>query len=269
VPTREKANATPVRSISTDEVDRARSLLAANARELLEESDLLIKHGKVARSYTLAHLACEELAKIPMVCTAALRAAAGEQLDWNEVVEDLRRHASKLKVLPIVGYFLDGNTQNDADVRRLKRELNGLSELNQLKNASIYVDYDNEAGTFKRPAEVVTKEMAESMREEARRRYDVIAGADGRLPPMRVVAADSAEMRAVRILYQFMCLVGEVDTEKAEIQEIVRELGLLLRTPQSDRRIGEALARLWAVLWRRRQDTPSFRTPRRRDKASH
>lgn len=84
-------------TLSLAEIESLRGLVLQNARELLTEAELLFEHGKLARTYTLAHLSLEELAKLPILAACGVRLANGESIQWARLDATLRSHEQKLE----------------------------------------------------------------------------------------------------------------------------------------------------------------------------
>jgi len=51
------------------EIEEGRKKILENGLELIQEAELLFEHQRYARSYSLSHLATEELMKIQMLNT--------------------------------------------------------------------------------------------------------------------------------------------------------------------------------------------------------
>jgi len=77
-----------MKPLSSDQVEIARVQILENATSLLQESNLLFENGLFARSYTLAHLASEDMVKIPMLVRAILDELAGIPYDCGKWTSD-------------------------------------------------------------------------------------------------------------------------------------------------------------------------------------
>src|SRR5207245_66540 len=60
-----------------------------NARDLVGDATLLAEAERLPRAFALAYFGLEELAKVPLLVTAALRIANGEVVDYREMEADL------------------------------------------------------------------------------------------------------------------------------------------------------------------------------------
>ena len=86
-----------MKPMSIEDTFQVASAVLGNAKELVDEARLLLEHRKFARTFALAHLACEELAKPPVFFTIAMLIAQGEQIPWPKVDEQLREHMTKIR----------------------------------------------------------------------------------------------------------------------------------------------------------------------------
>ena len=84
-----------MRPLSVGEIEEARAGVLENSRELVQEAELQLSTRKHARAYALARLACEEMAKIPMVVRAATDSLRGRKADWAKVDRRLHNHSEK------------------------------------------------------------------------------------------------------------------------------------------------------------------------------
>jgi len=139
-----------------------------NARELVEEAELLLGKERYARAYALAHLACEEMAKIPMLVRAVTGALMGLEFDWAKLERRLRSHRDKVTGILFIDYVVDPNMEDDADIERLREDLKRLPLYNKLKNWSLYTDLSE--GVFHKPSEVISEHLAAGLVKLARGR---------------------------------------------------------------------------------------------------
>ena len=133
-----------------------------NACELLDESLLLFKGKYFPRAYLLAHLASEELAKLPIIYGTRVRMKGKEEIDWRHFKKRLTGHQAKLRSIALFDYMNDefdliGNT----DVERYNNQLGFIKKYDLLKNMGLYSGY-HENTVFK-PSEQFDSELAESM----------------------------------------------------------------------------------------------------------
>ena len=152
-------------NLNVSEICISVSKLTDNARELLEEAELLFNNRHFARAFTLAHLASEEIAKIPSLIEAAIDLSKGKIPNWEDA--DLRKHPQKIKRglnMEIIQAFY--TSAGKIDVEKLKEAEQIAIDLNNLKNDSLYVNVSK----GKKPSEVISQETATNAIQETRRR---------------------------------------------------------------------------------------------------
>jgi chorismate-pyruvate lyase len=78
---------------------------------------VLLHGGQPPRVYALAVLACEEVAKLPMLTRAGADTALGRPVNWKRLEERLRSHSEKLASLAMMNVFLGDLPDNPAELR--------------------------------------------------------------------------------------------------------------------------------------------------------
>lgn len=150
-----------MKRLSVDQIEEARIKLLANAKSLFSEAELLFDHGFFARSYTLAHICCEELAKIPMLAGAGLDLENGDEVDWGKLAKRLTSHVEKIKAVHAHDYFRSEIRADDADLKQYEQALTTTSHLNNMKNNSLYAGQVD--SNFLSPSEVISIEATEEL----------------------------------------------------------------------------------------------------------
>jgi len=158
-----------MRTINISEIEEARVKILDNASELIEEAELLFSNGKYARAYSLAHLACEEMAKIPMIVRAATETLRGKRFDWSKLNRRLKSHAEKIKGILLIDYILDPEIENDIDIKRFKESLKMIPFYNMLKNYSLYTSLIDD--TFHKPSELISADLSMGLLKLAHKRF--------------------------------------------------------------------------------------------------
>jgi len=133
-----------------------------NADELYDEARLLADAGHVARALLLHQISLEECGKLEMLYVSTAEVLRGQTVDMKRLSRAFSKHAAKNRTN---AYFLD---KSDAELAAEEQDDAGaayqaFSQLqdqfheksNDLKNASLYVDYD---GSFRAPREAITTE---------------------------------------------------------------------------------------------------------------
>lgn len=133
-----------------------------NADELFDEARMLADAGRVARALLLHQISLEECAKAELLYVSLSEVLRGQPVDLKQLSKVLARHAAKNKsnayFLPKSMAEVGAGEQGDSKAavgafNELKEAFH--TESNDLKNASLYVDFE---GTFKAPSEVITQE---------------------------------------------------------------------------------------------------------------
>lgn len=81
--------------LKVEDIEAIYKKIYSNACELIEDAELLYEHQRYARSYLSAQIAFEELGKLPMLFTAALKLYNGSKVDWRDLSSRLRNHKTK------------------------------------------------------------------------------------------------------------------------------------------------------------------------------
>lgn len=157
-----------MKPLSIDQIEEARSKILLNATELIEEAELLLRNGRFTRAYSLAHLACEEMARIPMLVRAAMDKTRKRPVDWKRLDRRLRSHTEKITGILHTDYLMDPHTKNDEDIKRLNESLAKVEDFNMLKNQSLYTTLVGDS--FLRPFETIPPDLATNLVELARNR---------------------------------------------------------------------------------------------------
>lgn len=164
----------PISNLTPEEVQQACEAALANADDLLAEADILREHGRCARAYFLAHVACEELGKLPVLTTAAVSEWMGNPVDWKRIDHALRSHGYKMKQVLFMdslhhreGGVAQGQADYNADVKRMKTYLD-------FKNASLYSFQS--VDMFATPQAAIPCESFDALRGLAQGRRDAFEG---------------------------------------------------------------------------------------------
>lgn len=142
-------------------IDGARKTVM-NADELFDEARLLADAGHIARALLLHQISLEECGKLEMLYVTTAEVLRGEAVDMKRLSRAFSKHAAKNRTN---SYFL---AKSEAEIAAEEQDDMGaayeaFNELqaefhqksNDLKNASLYVDYD---GSFHAPRDVISAE---------------------------------------------------------------------------------------------------------------
>ncbi len=143
-----------------NQIDEYMQTLIVNAKALLRESEVLFEHKAFARSYTLSHIAREEIVMCKILYATGLRITSGIEVDWKLTMKRLQSHQLKLKQEiagnSILAAMLDGKEDfgkmtGSADVLPYKTH--------NMKINSLYVDISTD-GKMSDPSKVISKRLA-------------------------------------------------------------------------------------------------------------
>lgn len=147
-------------------VESGFALILQNARDLIEESEILFAAERWPRAYALAHLASEELAKLPMIFGYASRVRLCGLDDWGSFYKRFCNHQAKWRGIESLSYLLDSATEANADVKRFMKALKAIPARDSLKNRSLYVAAKSKCD-FESPRGVISSEVAKNAIDQA------------------------------------------------------------------------------------------------------
>lgn len=147
--------------MTLQEITEARRKILSNAEGLIEEAEILFAHKKYPRAFALAHLACEELAKLPILNTATLNILIGETNNWLRINRRLVSHTEKLRVSVGMDYMWDEVHPDDSDVHQYEKDLRAIPEFNSFKNGSLYSGFFQDE--FVQPSELIEEGLSQNM----------------------------------------------------------------------------------------------------------
>lgn len=129
-----------------------------NAQELCDESEILHKHGKFARSFALSHFAREEFGKSFMLFRVLVDVSAGVKVDWKKLNRRFRDHKQKLVNDSAISTSLFGKEWKDNGLP-LEGLFAGIDFKNDRKNSCLYTDWKD--GGFTLPSDTITEKQSE------------------------------------------------------------------------------------------------------------
>ena len=167
------------------ELARGAVAAARNARGLVEDAELLSGAGRLARAYSLAGLAVEELGKAGgLAALAAMpenlraRAPVGRMLEWHQMklVAGHLIAAVRLGVPGVATRFVTMPLSEIAEIMDSAQSF--TQDVDRLKQRGLYVDVDR-SGRIREPSEITAAEVREQL-DRARR---AARGANALLDP--------------------------------------------------------------------------------------
>jgi len=158
-----------VKEAPTRELALACAAAARNAGGLLEDAELLSGAGRLARAYSLAGLAVEEVGKADSLAALAAmpqnvraRAPVGRMLEWHQ----MKLVAGQLTAA--VPFSAPGKATRFAtmplsQVAEILNDAQAFAEdMDRLKQRGLYVDLDR-GGRIREPSEVTAAEVREQL----------------------------------------------------------------------------------------------------------
>ncbi|WP_421945036.1 AbiV family abortive infection protein [Pedobacter sp.] len=178
------------------ELEKGFRAVMENGRALLIEAKFLLKNNFFARAYSLAQLSIEESGKGMLLYRAVLGYYQGDEI--NEKYLDslgFRNHQEKTKLslkseaFAIMLFEKDSEKETHLTDAILK-DLESISEINNLKNNSLYVGVKNDS--FFSPVNKITDMMANEIIEKAEIR---LACVEPMFRPLGQIKASSNKLK--------------------------------------------------------------------------
>jgi AbiV family abortive infection protein len=182
-------NLAAVKEAPVRELARGSAAAAKNARGLVEDAELLSGAGRLARAYSLAGLAVEEVGKAGSLAALAAmpenlraRAPVGRMLEWHQMklVEGQLIAAMPFGVAGKATRFM---TMPLSEVAGILDQAQAVAEdMDRLKQRGLYVDVDR-SSQIREPSEVTAAEVREQLDRARRATSGVNALLDPSAPP--------------------------------------------------------------------------------------
>jgi len=134
-----------MKNLTVDTIIEGMVKITLNAQSLVEEAEILYENKYYARTYTLSHIAREEMSKLYMLYKVGIEIIAGKEFNHKKLEKRLRNHKSKIQFFSIPVTITGLNSSY-------------IKGINKRKNDSLYVGYEEEI--FKSPKENITKYIA-------------------------------------------------------------------------------------------------------------
>ena len=131
-----------MKNLTVDTIIEGMIKITLNAQSLVEEAEILYENKYYARTYTLSHIAREEISKLYMLYKVGIEIIAGKKFDHKKLEKRLRNHKSKIQFFSMPITITGTNSSY-------------TKNMNKRKNDSLYVGYEEE--TFRSPSENITE----------------------------------------------------------------------------------------------------------------
>jgi AbiV family abortive infection protein len=153
-----KLNQPKINNLKFDTIFDGAIKCLRNAQELCDESGILHKHGKYARSFALSHFAREEFGKSLMLFRVLVDVSAGVKVDWKKLNRRFRDHKQKLVNDYTISIALFGHEWKKQGLP-IEELFAGIDFKNDRKNTCLYTDWQD--GTFTLPSDTITEKQSE------------------------------------------------------------------------------------------------------------
>ncbi len=159
-----------IQTLKIEDINEGMKKVLNNASSLIEDSELLYKSNKYPRSYTLAHLSIEEIAKLPMLFRIGTLIKINETIDWKKFWDNFGKHNKKLLNNLFWSFLYFSNNSPNINIESfLNDSIKVISKKNDLKNNSLYVGFIG--NKFIEPSETILEHRAQIILELSKRTY--------------------------------------------------------------------------------------------------
>ena len=146
-----------------------------NAKELIEEAEILVEHDKNARAYTLFQFSIEEVGKASLTFNFVLNGDIDNLKETKSFETAFRDHKTKTKYSQGLDFMYaimsDKSDLTKALLGSWLDEHDKIEISNNYKNYSLYTSLiDNK---FQKPSEIITKEMLDKIAYYAKLRLQI------------------------------------------------------------------------------------------------
>jgi len=152
---------------------RAAEAAARNAHGLVEDAELLSGAGRLARAYSLAGLAVEEVGKADSLAALATmpenlraRAPVGRMLEWHQMklVKGMLTAAVPIGAVGMATRLVNMPVSDVGEIvaERIDKAQAFAEHMDRLKLRGLYVDVDR-SGQIREPAEVTAAEVRDQL----------------------------------------------------------------------------------------------------------
>jgi len=149
-----------------------------NAKALIDDAELLIENGRIARTFVISQLASEEIGKALLLYNLYMALKIdGIPIDHKKIRKAFYDHKSKTFEATMADFMIVSEkklTDEDKDnaIEDLCKEIiKGREEYNILKNRRLYISFEN--GKFIRPEDSISLVEASASLTKAKERYQM------------------------------------------------------------------------------------------------
>jgi AbiV family abortive infection protein len=147
----------------------------ANARDLIEEAEILAQNKKIARAYTLFQLSIEEVGKASLTFNFVLKGNIENATEIKEFDRSFCSHTSKTKLSQGIDFMFALMSEKTPTTKKLLEnfieQMDKVDISNDNKNYSLYTSLiDNK---FYKPSEIITEEQLSNIAFYAKLRLSI------------------------------------------------------------------------------------------------
>jgi AbiV family abortive infection protein len=201
-----------VKEAPARELARGAVTAARNASGLVEDAELLSGAGRLARAYSLAGLAVEEVGKAKFLAALAVmpenlraRAPVGRMLEWHQMKLVTGHLVAAVPISAPSGLPTRFMTMPLSEIAAILDDARGTAqEVDRIKQRGLYVDVDR-SGHVREPSEVTAAEVRDQL-DRARR---AASAATALLDPTAALWLTSPEAAAVEYSRALVSAFGE------------------------------------------------------------
>lgn len=147
----------------------------SNAEELIEEAEILVKHNKNARAYTLFQLSIEEVGKASLTFQFVLNGNIDDIGETKQFFKKFLSHTTKTESSKGIDFMFALNVGNTPFTKKLLKDLMFADEevniSNNYKNYSLYTSLIDDK--FYKPSELITTDRLGKIAHYAKLRIKI------------------------------------------------------------------------------------------------
>lgn len=146
-----------------------------NAKELINDANILFAYERYPRSYTLYQLSIEELGKASMIFNYIVFSDYNDLEEQKKFKRKFLNHKEKTSTSSLIDVLL-ALVIKDKDLKKKiiqqhTKHQQGINEINELKNISLYTNLKGEK--FLNPSEVISKDLVSEIKFISEYRYSI------------------------------------------------------------------------------------------------
>lgn len=149
-----------------------------NAKALIDDAELLMDNGRIARTFVISQLASEEIGKAFILYNLYMALKIdGIPIDHKKIRKAFYDHKSKTFEATMADFMIVSEKKlTDEDEKKAieglcKEIIKGREEYNTLKNRGLYISFED--GKFIKPEDSISHSEASASLTKAKERYNM------------------------------------------------------------------------------------------------